>query len=1141
MKKLSIALLLILFGWQLKAQQQILLLTENFESSNNTFELDSPGIGTNTGNNRWIINNEYNGAPLYVNTPPQDSIVSGTITNAPNSTYLHIHDATATGSGIANANWNTNNASDRFVRLKNTFCTLGMTDVTLTFFWLCEGNADAYGEVYYRVDGGPWTKTGQAKYNNQNKWKYEVIQDPAFENVQNLQIGFRWVNQNTGTSNLSFAIDDIIAVGTYDNVNNPVNITITSVQPQQVCQDNFLVLNYQLSAPLCDGTYQIQMSDKNGNFSNPFNGGVFTIFAPDTAGAIGFQVPADSAGTCFKIRLVRLNPQPLLISTASACFEIIDCPEQIFTTDAPVMNDPDTTCILSVIDVKFLSFGVFGNNNRYIAELSDSTGSFATPFKLGELPSRDAFPGPPGNVSGLIPQNVPPGCGYFIRVRSTNPATTGSVIGPFCLVRCDELTNNHEDLKFCIPAKENPLCDTFRIQPNYWNNQANYDTCNKWTIELRSMMNFSLVNSGGLGVYHDTIGGFFGLCMPPVRELLPVPPGAYYMRIVSNCSNQAWNQTGSVIRITIGAPDTIAPTITFDDTASCNVGIVSLFVNPFKSPPSDYEWSSPALNNGFPFIWEFNPLLVDFTGAPLGDYTFFVREINFGCSGPASQAGELTIIGVPDVDIQGPEKVCLGDTVNFFVGYLEETFYNWDAPSSVKILDEANSQVTIIFDSLGEFTFSNFSLNECGSDSDFYTIKVITPYTVNAGPDKAVCAGDELQINGSSNDLDRQLLTTDTSAAGRQGGMFNIIATEDVVIDSIAVKVLSTQPIQAEIYSKPGSYRTFEQLPGFWNLKGAYFNFPPAPAGDLTVIPVNINQSIAKGDTVAFYVTTVNAAPTINLGIANGFAGQETVYKTDGIISITHGIGIDYPFGPGISGGLIGRMLNCEVYYSTRAGIKYLWNTGDTTLNITLAPQQSNLYTVMMYDTSGCKTYDSLFVTVNALPTVNAGPDTLLCDGEAYTLQATASVSDVLWNPATGLSSATVLNPSFASSESIDYILIVNDTTGCKASDSVRISVKNCAAYIEVPQAFTPNGDGVNDHFTIFGNNISEFNISIYNRWGELVYSSNNVGELNDLSQGWDGTHRGNVQNVGTFVYQLTAKDIYGKSYEKKGNLTLIR
>lgn len=1139
--------LILFFYSSVNSQQQILLLTETFESGSNIFEFDSGGVGTNTGTNKWIINSSYDGQSLYPNTPPQDSIVSGQITNAPNSRYLHIHDEGAVGSGVANANWNPANASDRFTFIKSAFCTLGMTDVLFTFFWICEGNADAYGEVYYSIDGGPWIKTGQQKYNNQSKWKYEIIQDPAFENVQNLQLGFRWVNPSPGgATNVSFSIDDIIAVGTFDNTTNPVTVNITSASSDTVCQGDPIVFNYQLSAPLCDGQYYIELSSKNGIFGPNANTNQFiTIPANQTTGAFFMYAP-DSLGNCFKVRLVR-STIPNIVGGASPCFTVIDCPESIITLNAPVMNDVDTTCILSVIDVKFNSFGFFTIGNQYIAELSDTNGTFINPFFLGSLPTNKEFPSfPPGNVSGLIPQNAPPGCGYYIRVRSTSPAVVGTLIGPFCLVRCDELTNNHTDIQLCVPDSiPFPSCTTLNIDPNYWTNQVSYDTCNNWTIELREMMGFGLVNTGGLGVYHDSIGGNFQLCLPAIASQLPVPPGSYYMRIISNCSSQPWNQTGSVIRITIGAPDQNPPDIVGlqPDTVFCNAGIFGLQVVPYNMQ-SKYFWSSQIYNNGNEFETQPPQLFYgDLTGAPPGDYLFRVRESNFGCYGPFSDPYVYTIITVPSVIIIGDTLICLGDTVSFDVGYLKETYYNWDAPTDVQILDEANSEVQMIFNKLGNFTISNFSLNKCGADSNFYTVRVQTPYSVDAGPDRRVCVGDEVSVNAVTGTINKLFITQDTSSQGRQGAMFNIIAHEDVVIDSFAVKYLSTQPIQAEIYGRPGSYRTYEQLQFSWNQIGAFFNFTPAPAGQMTVIPIDINTPIAKGDTFGFYITTANT-PAINMAASPGLGLQQgTVYKSDGIIDFVQGTVNNYPFGA-FTGP---RVLNCKIYYRTRAGIQYLWNTGDTTATIQFSANVPGKYSVLVYDTSGCRNADSMFVTVNPLPLVNAGPDTLLCDGELYNMQGTSNIQNVNWEPSTGLSDAGSLSPAFSNStDSTIYVLIATDSIGCSSRDSVVMKVKNCVAFIEIPQAFSPNGDGQNDYFTVFADAalISAYQINIFNRWGELVYSSEDLNELETSysnSKGWDGNYKGKIQNVGTFVYHLTAKDIYGKSYEKKGNLTLIR
>ena len=107
------------------------------------------------------------------------------------------------------------------------------------------------------------------------------------------------------------------------------------------------------------------------------------------------------------------------------------------------------------------------------------------------------------------------------------------------------------------------------------------------------------------------------------------------------------------------------------------------------------------------------------------------------------------------------------------------------------------------------------------------------------------------------------------------------------------------------------------------------------------------------------------------------------------------------------------RVLNVRVYYSTKAGLYYSWNTGDTTATIQVAPNQSGLYSVIVYDTSGCKNRDSVQIDVKPSPLVDAGADTTLCSGETHQLNGSTNENNFVCNPITGLSDGAVLNPVF--------------------------------------------------------------------------------------------------------------------------------
>ena len=113
--------------------------------------------------------------------------------------------------------------------------------------------------------------------------------------------------------------------------------------------------------------------------------------------------------------------------------------------------------------------------------------------------------------------------------------------------------------------------------------------------------------------------------------------------------------------------------------------------------------------------------------------------------------------------------------------------------------------------------------------------------------------------------------------------------------------------------------------------------------------------------------------------------------------------------------------------------------------------------------------------------------------------------------------------------------------TGFKAANTSIISLSNTAealpkATLYIPSAFTPNGDGINDKFGVKAQNITDFNLRIYNRWGELVFESDNIADL------WDGKYQGEaITSTDVFVYTVKAVGINGMPLpDENGTVTLV-
>jgi gliding motility-associated-like protein len=116
-----------------------------------------------------------------------------------------------------------------------------------------------------------------------------------------------------------------------------------------------------------------------------------------------------------------------------------------------------------------------------------------------------------------------------------------------------------------------------------------------------------------------------------------------------------------------------------------------------------------------------------------------------------------------------------------------------------------------------------------------------------------------------------------------------------------------------------------------------------------------------------------------------------------------------------------------------------------------------------------------------------------------------------------------------------NYIVVAiptDPTLVAAASNSARIIKESNVFY---PNAFTPNGDDLNDTFLVSGQFIAEFEMKVFNRWGELLFTSN------DPSLGWDGTARGNLMPEGTYVFVAKITDLAGRTFERTGSILLLK
>jgi len=183
-----------------------------------------------------------------------------------------------------------------------------------------------------------------------------------------------------------------------------------------------------------------------------------------------------------------------------------------------------------------------------------------------------------------------------------------------------------------------------------------------------------------------------------------------------------------------------------------------------------------------------------------------------------------------------------------------------------------------------------------------------------------------------------------------------------------------------------------------------------------------------------------------------------------------------------------------------------------------------------------CNSASRTKVTASVLPkpTVNAGPDRTIVAGSSVQISGTASAGTYSWSPAAGLSSSTILNPVANPATSTTYILTVTHPLGCTASDTMELIVLPYC--VKVMEAFTPNGDGMNDVWKVYdGSCVTSAKVGVFNRYGQEVYQSN------DYKNDWDGTYKGKPLPDGTYYFIVTYKLVNSQSVYLKGNVTILR
>ncbi len=594
--------------------------------------------------------------------------------------------------------------------------------------------------------------------------------------------------------------------------------------------------------------------------------------------------------------------------------------------------------------------------------------------------------------------------------------------------------------------------------------------------------------------------------------------GRIYHAVCGACGGQDFGFTST--------PGVWSPT---NNSTNCNLAVFKFELNsieavvaapdPLICIPAPVIFNNNS-TNGNGFYWDFG----DGTSSTLinpthfytvaGDYTvtLVVTDTN-GCFSPDSLQFLIHIGDFEGGVVIPTFPVCPGETYQL-EAYGGAT-YEW---TPANVLDDPTSSTP--FATVNETTlFTVIISDSCGSDTLQLTLPVY-PVNSSISNDTSICVGNNVQITAtgggtylwSPGSTLSSTVVSNPIATPTTNTVYSVIITsEDGCIsnESTTVNVFYSPPIpimpdslqmcvgaSIEITVSGGDNYIWSPNYQINQLTGP--TVIVSPADDFTYICEFINACGATIDSVLIKVVE-----------ASIFAGNDTIIC------------------PGES-----------AFLWASGGISYFWSPSSSLNNSTLSnvistPNTPTLYSVIGVDEAGCVDTASVFVDLFPQPFIQTSPDVYAFYGDEIQLSATSTTAGpYVWSPAENLSCVICDNPIATPNFNTNYTVSYTDINGCIASDVIHIYYD---PILYVPNTFTPDGNEFNNGFKIVANNIESFELLIFNRWGELLYT------MNSFDDYWDGSYNGLKCQDGTYVWKLEYSDFKGVKYELTGHVNLIR
>lgn len=537
---------------------------------------------------------------------------------------------------------------------------------------------------------------------------------------------------------------------------------------------------------------------------------------------------------------------------------------------------------------------------------------------------------------------------------------------------------------------------------------------------------------------------------------------------------------------------------------------------------------------------------------------------------PDTVSETISIVPPPVPSITGNDSVCLGNSTTLTANAPGATSYVWSYPSgSLTCPTCAVTSVTPTVTTTYTVTASN---GLCSGDTTFTVyVKPVPSPTIATMPKDTICIGDSTMLvawggctyswtnTGQTSDsiwIHPNTTTTYSLQVTCNGCTASTTKKVSVIVpgqDSVRIVRDSICPNDTTTIVAYGG-TSYKWLPPLSSTNSKVIVSSPSNATYSVVI---MNQCIDDTLTMTLHIAPVpklSLSGDTSICIGNStslIASGGTKYSwsngsTSGTITVTPSKTTTYTVT--VSNGRCSSDSTITVYVhnppivgitppnsicpggsitlTASGGGTYKWSTGSTSSSITVTPKSTTTYSVLV--TNICNASDSTVITVDE-PVLDACCDTTITLGGSADLKGVGQ-TNYSWIPTDGLSCFTCPNPVATPTTTTTYTVTSTDSNGCTVSRTVTVIVEIPCADFVVPNVFTPNDDGRNDDFVINVLNPSGYSITIYDRWGKIVYTST------DSKKYWNGRIKNTDYLVPDGVYYYIIKATCAdNNYVKKG------